>query len=161
MLLLVSVFISHPLVLCLNLVGSSLLLGVVLHRLTSLWILNALILIFLGGMIVLFLYISTLSNNEKLLIPTESWLVLIVITVVIIVLITSGLTLSFLGGSGGVFHNTCEQSIRNLSTLYTLIRVPHLRYMLTMLLVTLFCTVKITEGFKGSLTKKTQNDQTS
>jgi len=83
---------------------------------------------------------------------------LVAIATVTVVTITSGLTLSFLGGSGRVFHNTCDQSIRNLSTLYTLIRVPHLRYILTMLLVTLFCTVKITEGFKGSLTKKTQND---
>merc|ERR1711963_536572 len=35
------------------------------------WMFNALMLIFLGGIMVLFLYISILSNNEKMLIPAR------------------------------------------------------------------------------------------
>merc|ERR1712113_995915 len=60
-----------PLMLCIILVILSSTLGVILQHLFSVWIFNALMLIFLGGIIVLFLYISILSNNEKMQIPAR------------------------------------------------------------------------------------------
>merc|ERR1719411_1804026 len=108
---------------------------------------------------ILFLYISTLSNNEKLLVPRGSvWLFIVIILAWVFIILLGFDLASFLLKPGESFHINREQSIRDLSTLYTFIRRPHLVYMLTMLLVTLFCTVKLTEGFKGSLTKKTQSN---
>lgn len=58
--------INNPLILCIVLVALASVLATVLQHLFSVWIFNALLLIFLGGIIVLFLYISILSNNEKI-----------------------------------------------------------------------------------------------
>ena len=45
------------------------LLSLVIYTEISVWFFNALMLIFLGGIIILFLYLSTLSNNLKFVFP--------------------------------------------------------------------------------------------
>merc|ERR1711963_853189 len=66
-----SLIVINPLILCIILVILSSTLGLILQHLFSVWMFNALMLIFLGGIIVLFLYISILSNNEKMQIPAR------------------------------------------------------------------------------------------
>lgn len=56
----------HPMVIVFYLVIISLLIGGFLLVKVSSWGINAIILIFLGGIIVLFIYISVLRNEDKM-----------------------------------------------------------------------------------------------
>merc|ERR1712044_49334 len=57
---------SHPLSAALLLVIATLGVGIRLNRYLRIWFFFALMLIFLGGIIVIFLYITTLSRNDKI-----------------------------------------------------------------------------------------------
>merc|ERR1712027_196045 len=112
--------------LCIILVILSSTLGLILQHLFSVWMFNALMLIFLGGIIVLFLYISILSNNEKMQIPAR---VRSIGLIFFLVLFT---------------FNT--QNFFNRLTYHGLMS-PHILFLIGVLIVALFCVVKMTEGF--------------
>lgn len=98
-------------------------------------------------MIILFLYISTLSNNEKLFLPRkslQSWFLASAITF-------TSLLLGVDFRERGAFFG--GEVFLELSNLFTPLKIPSLVFIISLLLVTLFCVVKLTEGFKGSLTK--------
>jgi len=139
--------------LCVALIFLSVALRVILHQSLSLWVFNALVLIFLGGMIVLFLYIRTLSNNDKLVARSKTFTFFYLAALFLIFLIITGNSGFWLNPKQGPPHNTAQTSIADLSSLYDFMSLPHLAFMISLLLATLFCTVKLTEGFKGSLTK--------
>ena len=139
--------------LCVALIFLSVALRVILHQSLSLWVFNALVLIFLGGMIVLFLYIRTLSNNDKLVARSKTFIFFYLAALFLIFLIITGNSGFWLNPKQGPPHNTAQTSIADLSSLYDFMSLPHLAFMISLLLATLFCTVKLTEGFKGSLTK--------
>jgi len=139
--------------LCVALIFLSVALRVILHQSLSLWVFNALVLIFLGGMIVLFLYIRTLSNNDKLVARSKTFTFFYLAALFLIFLIITGNSGFWLNPKQGPPHNTAQTSIADLSSLYDFMSLPHLAFMVSLLLATLFCTVKLTEGFKGSLTK--------
>jgi len=97
---------------------------------------------------VLFLYISILSNNEKIYLPSR---------LVRLAIVFLGLTW-LLSIQNYLNYNTSNSSFRSESTfditlLYHGLITPHLIFLITVLIVALFCVVKITEGFKGSLIK--------
>merc|ERR1712038_428671 len=125
-----SLIVINPLMLCIILVILSSTLGVILQHLFSVWIFNALMLIFLGGIIVLFLYISILSNNEKMQIPAR--------------VRNIGLTCN---------SGTRSEVATDTSLIYHGLMSPHILFLIGVLIVALFCVVKMTEGFKGSLIK--------
>jgi len=142
------VIIDNPLILCIILVGLASVLATILQHLFSVWMFNALLLIFLGGIIVLFLYISILSNNEKIYLPSR---------LVRLAIVFLGLAW-LLSIQNYLNYNTSNSSFRSESTfditlLYHGLITPHLIFLITVLIVALFCVVKITEGFKGSLIK--------
>ena len=139
--------------LCVALIFLSVALRVILHQSLSLWVFNALVLIFLGGMIVLFLYIRTLSNNDKLVARSKTFTFFYLAALFLIFLIITGNSGFWLNPKQGPPHNTAQTRIADLSSLYDFMSLPHLAFMISLLLATLFCTVKLTEGFKGSLTK--------
>ena len=58
-------FCNHPLMLCLALILFALRAGRLRGLIFIKWIFYAIILIFLGGIIVVFIYVTTLAGNEK------------------------------------------------------------------------------------------------
>lgn len=141
------VMINNPLILCIVLVALASVLATVLQHLFSVWIFNALLLIFLGGIIVLFLYISILSNNEK--IHLNSKLVTLILVFFGLVWALSNQGLNYI-----TYNSNCgNESILDTTLLYHDLITPHLIFLITILIVALFCVVKMTEGFKGSLIK--------
>ena len=95
----------------------------------------------------LFLYISILSNNEK--IHLNSKLVTLILVFFGLVLALSNQGLNYI-----TYNSNCgNESILDTTLLYHDLITPHLIFLITILIVALFCVVKMTEGFKGSLIK--------
>merc|ERR1712113_636738 len=137
-----------PLMLCIILVILSSTLGVILQHLFSVWIFNALMLIFLGGIIVLFLYISILSNNEKMQIPARVRNIGLIFLLGLFVFNTQNFFSLLTCNSG-----TRSEVATDTSLIYHGLMSPHILFLIGVLIVALFCVVKMTEGFKGSLIK--------
>merc|ERR1712241_129890 len=119
-------------------------LGLILQHLFSVWMFNALMLIFLGGIMVLFLYISILSNNEKMQIPAR-------VRSIGLILFTFN-TQNFFNRST-YSSGTRSEAGTDTSLIYHGLMSPHILFLIGALIVALFCVVKMTEGFKGSLIK--------
>ena len=64
---------THPLVLALIIIAITLLVGTVASSILAFWVLLALLLVFLGGIIVIFSYITTLARNDKIFITPFSY----------------------------------------------------------------------------------------
>jgi hypothetical protein len=109
----------------------------------SLWAINAVILIFLGGMMILFLYVCTLRNYEKLFLslgwPQLGGALLFAV---------SGPFSSFSLRSCDPSHNLLE-----FSFLFKSLQIGGLLFTATYLLLRLFRVVKVSESFKGTLVK--------
>ena len=125
--------LNHPLILALNLILLSLFLGGLLGFLSSSWIRIALILIFLGGIIVIFVYFTSLVSNEKLTLVSKSPLILSP-------LLVAASATSFLNTSlsVGLFN------FRHLIILINLLLISYL-------LIALFIVVELTSSFKGAV----------
>jgi len=130
---------SNPLVLCLSLIILALFAGGIRGTLFMKWIIYAIILIFLGGIIVVFIYVTSLAGNEKFTVkPTYS-------------LIAIGAI---------VFVNTASLKLRDqtkreryMAHLFITSSSFILWVLTVFLLRTLIVVVKITESFKGALIK--------
>jgi len=109
---------------------------------------NALMLIFLGGIIVLFLYISILSNNEKMQIPARVRSIGLIFLLVLFTFNTQNFFNRSTYSSG-----TRSEAGTDTSLIYHGLMSPHILFLIGVLIVALFCVVKMTEGFKGSLIK--------
>src|SRR5271163_1327063 len=99
----------------------------------------AIILIFLGGIIIIFIYVTTLAGNEKFLIPFNFNLLYLPIRRLIII--------RFLGS-----YPILPKEIFFIHT-YLSSTTPILWFLFTFLLITLFVVIKIAESFKGVLVK--------
>ena len=105
-------------------------------------------------MIILFLYLSTLSNNLKFIFPLFRFRRLAIVRL-------RGLAVGGLNMGGFLFtqevvsySQPSRESFRGPSVLFFTIKTPHLTFVVILLLLTLFTVVKLTESFKGSLVKK-------
>ena len=143
-----SLIVINPLILCIILVILSSTLGLILQHLFSVWMFNALMLIFLGGIIVLFLYISILSNNEKMQIPARVRSIGLIFLLVLFTFNTQNFFNRSTYSSG-----TRSEAGTDTSLIYHALMSPHILFLIGVLIVALFCVVKMTEGFKGSLIK--------
>lgn len=136
--------ISHPLILSLVLVFRPVAVGALFYFSISVWIFNAIILIYLGGIIVLFLYISILSNEDKVFFTLNlfvSSLVFLFITIV------RGRAVKH--GARGHFNRIPLR----LAYLYKNLYFWGIGFIILYLLLTLFRSVKFAEGHKGTLIK--------
>merc|ERR1711893_61306 len=130
---------SHPLSAALLLVIATLGGGIRLNRYLRIWFFFALMLIFLGGIIVIFLYITTLSRNDK---------------------IKSSLFLEFATTFFGVIivrinlRLVSRDKMFTLSGLYEESSGLMLLFLTFYLLITLLVVVKLRERFKGTLRTK-------
>ncbi len=66
LLLYLTFFSSHPIFLCLILVVFARVIGLAINLFVRQWLMIRVLLVFLGGMIVIFLYCSFISNEDKL-----------------------------------------------------------------------------------------------
>lgn len=130
---LLSILASHPLILCLRLILFTLGLSPLISFILNKWLAYAIILIFLGGIIVLFIYVSTLAGNEKIALPIKArvWLLPVIAGLVALPTQDSGLLL--------------------ISHLYLNISVALLFFLTLYLLCTLIVVVFLSQGFKGAL----------
>lgn len=126
----------NPVRLCILLIFIALLLGSIFWACGSKWIGIRLILVFVGGIIVAFLYVSSLAFNQKIALnyPKHPLLFFLVL------LLWNKTSLSFLSFSPA-FSFTTRFS-------------PLLVSLIIYLLIALFLVVKISESFKGALTQK-------
>lgn len=124
----------------------------------SSWFSYILFLIFIGGMIVLFIYVARISPNEKFKIPTQkiiTIIVIIVITILLIIrtiyyyqpweLIPSITTSNITENSKIIITKIFSAKIYNKSTYSTTIIT------ILYLLITLIAVVKITNSFEGPM----------
>lgn len=129
---------SHPITLCILLILLASTIGMISGLVFTKWVSYVIALLFLGGMMIIFLYVTSLANNEKLLLNlnyTGVYLGTLVVTVFSFFLIT---------------FNRVENLITHI--FYSLF-TPLLWFLIFFLLITLFVVVKITESFKGALIK--------
>ena len=132
----------HPLSLCGLLILLALLMGLILNLTLSKWLGYSLMLIFLGGMIVIFLYIRTLSLAKK----NPHFNTSAKFTSIVV-----GASLGAVGWTP-VFEEV-NFSFR-ISHLFHQTSNPNLLFLVNFLLVTLFTVVKLAEKNKGVLAKK-------
>ena len=134
---------THPIVITFYLVIISLLIGLFLLIKVSSWRINAIILIFLGGIIVLFIYISVLRNEDKITMGGKNKFICLYLVV------TFFCTHEFVG----INYSEYIHSLKNFSFLIKPLFISGFFLSIRYLLITLFSVVKITESFKGSLIK--------
>lgn len=133
---------SEPLIFCFALILFACSVSVVLGSLINRWICYAILLIFLGGIIVIFLYVSTLSLSNKIITtPTPSSPLLGGLVLII-------LSLRFTPQINFEIINSL------VIQLYQEIHSPLLIFLVRYLLLTLLSVVKITQSFKGALLKQ-------
>nr|AMH85484.1 NADH dehydrogenase subunit 6 [Eudasyphora canadiana] len=150
--------IKHPLAMGLTLLIQTMLVSMLSGLMTkSFWYSYILFLVFLGGMLVLFIYVTSLASNEMF-----SFSIKLMVTSFIIMLLLT-ITLYFIDKNILLqYYNLENQSIYNMNSflnensmsLNKLYNYPtNLLTILLMnyLLITLIAVVKITNLFKGPL----------
>nr|WGO58117.1 NADH dehydrogenase subunit 6 [Salganea quinquedentata] len=141
---------NHPLaiglILLIQTVMVSTITGLIMQ---SFWFSYSLFLIFLGGMLVLFIYITSLASNEMFSLSTKLMFMLLMIAPIMLLLLLNN-------------YNLNNQEIYTFINMNNLTMLPLLKLynqptgMLTImmvlyLLITLLVVVKITNIFKGPL----------
>ena len=134
---LVSVFLtSSPSLLIMWLVILTFYLGLILRKLLSSWIMYAVVLLFTGGIMILFIYILTLVISVKVVfinVNLESGV------------LTSSFILMFF------FIPREINADLNLSSLFIISRLNYVLFLAIYLLLVLLVVVKLSSAYKGAL----------
>lgn len=128
--------LRHPLQIALTLVGSSLFLGAAVGVIISSWFFITILIVFLGGMIVIFLYFTRLVSSEKLSFHLwKSWRRGVVVLIIVLYWVGS-----------------FDQLISVLIIFnFSFFNIGIIRVLIIYLLGGLFLVVKLTENFKGAV----------
>ena len=128
---------SHPLVLALLIIAMTIIVGVLTSSIVAFWVLLALLLVFLGGIIVIFSYITTLARNDKMFItPFDPPLVVLLSLAALTILSLMSVPTKSL--HMGLIYSSTSGNLILFLTAY--------------LLLSLLAIVKITQFHKGALT---------
>ena len=140
-------FISHPIFFSIILIFSSIIIGTMCIKINLSWFFYLLVLVFLGGVIILIIYINTLAINEKFYfykVKNKSIFILIfLISIQIIFIKNYGWKINF---SNFISIN-----------LYESINFISLIFLILYLLLTLICVVKLVKFEYGPLIKRLYN----
>ena len=133
--------LSDPLFLCFSIIvfarGARLILGIFLN----IWMCYSIVLIFLGGIIVIFLYVRTLSLSNKIVSPTINWIAIVMLgSVLLWRFFSSNIATTFV-------------QLNFITQVYQPLRFTIVLFLVFYLLSALFIVVKITQSFKGALLK--------
>lgn len=129
----------NPIVIALGIIGIAFLQGLLAWVTVSKWLRLAIILLFVGGMIVVFLYVTSLSANLKFRISRNK-------SVLILFLLLIRITYSI--------NTPNSQIIFDPESLFFLNNRSMLISLILFLLTLLFVVVKVCESFKGALAQK-------
>lgn len=133
----------NPIALCLSLIFISACIRAQIFALISKWLSTAIILVFIGGIIIVFLYISSLSLNNKISLIYLSKLDYVFIRIRLLLLIWTSIKeatdFNFQSKIFEVYHPVPRLTIL---------------FLIVFLLFVLLLVVKIRESFKGSLVQK-------
>lgn len=125
----------NPIFLSLMLILMSLFTGISLAIVFSKWLILAILLIFLGGIIIIFIYVTALAGRQKFFYPQNSFLYLLAATAL----------------SAQAVHSPAPSlSLANIQEIFHFSFTSIILFILV-LLVTLFIRVKLVESFKGAL----------
>nr|YP_010946489.1 NADH dehydrogenase subunit 6 [Cyrtonotula maculosa]WGO57207.1 NADH dehydrogenase subunit 6 [Cyrtonotula maculosa] len=142
---------NHPLAMGLILLIQTMLISMITGLLTqSFWFSYILFLIFLGGMLVLFIYVTSLASNEMFLLSTKLTISSLIMALLLIFILKS------------FFPSLINQETLNFLVMNNMTSIPLMKLynnptsMITILLatylfLTLIAVVKITNIFKGPL----------
>nr|UER94120.1 NADH dehydrogenase subunit 6 [Ruspolia yunnana] len=154
--------INHPLAMTLMIILQTLLVCLFTGLSTSsFWFSYVLFLVFLGGMLVLFIYITSLASNEMFSLPIKSLLIsftLIMMSLLISMILDHSFQCNL---SNDMMNSSLSILSLQTDTTYLLIKLYNsptnsITLMLVgYLLLTLIVIVKITNIFRGPLRQKT------
>nr|YP_009542014.1 NADH dehydrogenase subunit 6 [Xiphidiopsis gurneyi]AYR06714.1 NADH dehydrogenase subunit 6 [Xiphidiopsis gurneyi] len=155
--------INHPMAMMLIIILQTLIVALTTGMMTStFWFSYILFLVFLGGMLVLFIYITSLASNELFTVPTKSLIIILMLlsTIISISLLSDSTLWSMLSFNEEMntinndFITPHDESNYLLTKLYNkptdLITLMLVNY----LFLTLIAIVKITNIFQGPLRPK-------
>nr|YP_010610514.1 NADH dehydrogenase subunit 6 [Anabropsis maguanensis]WAP91029.1 NADH dehydrogenase subunit 6 [Anabropsis maguanensis] len=155
--------LNHPLAMTLIILMQTLLICLMTGLISqSFWFSYILFLVFLGGMLVLFIYITSLASNEMFAIPTKFILLSLII---LMILILTSLILDSSLINLNIINNDMNTTINNSLYLYNESTISLMKLynnpteLITLMLVlylflTLIAIVKITNIFQGPLRQK-------
>ena len=134
-----ALLINTPLLLAMCLLAIAIVSGVVCAIARTKWLMYALFLVFLGGIIVVFIYSTALSGNTKLrhIAPNYQTMILSAIAALLVLPPTTALT-----------HKSTA-----LAAIYANQVFMAPCALIVLLLIALFIVVKTVESFKGALVK--------
>ena len=124
---------KNPILLCILLILTSLTRGINLAFSFSKWVILAILLIFLGGIIIMFIYVTAISNTQKFFSPKLNEFLIVIIFISL-----TPINWSF---SSSIF-SLIELFNFNLFCITIIVAI---------LLIALFLRVKLVESFKGAL----------
>nr|UBU97865.1 NADH dehydrogenase subunit 6 [Gryllus bimaculatus] len=151
------IMMSHPLAITLLIIIQTMMICITTGSISySFWFSYILFLIFLGGMLVLFIYITSLASNEMFQLPVKTMIINFMMSITII------LTMSYMFNHMLSFHMYMNDSFtnkiinitmenNNLNQLYNYPNFIMTIITIMYLLITLIIIVKITSFQEGPL----------
>lgn len=137
--------LAHPLALRVAVLLISFILSLLFYRLGQKWVFRVVLLVYLGGIIILFIYVAILRIEDKM---DLNYKIGLGVFVLLLLLNISGVKVR-----SRPSREVSLAEFRKFSDLYNQINLGLLILLIRYLLLTLFCVVKITEGFKGTIVK--------
>ena len=119
-------------------------LGLILRKVLSSWIIYAIVLLFTGGMIILFIYILTLAISVKV--------VFVNVNLELGVLISRFVLIFFF------VPNEINTNL-NLSNLFLIRRINYVVFLTVYLFLVLLIVVKLSSAYKGALKSVFKHDK--
>nr|BAD19001.1 NADH dehydrogenase subunits 6 [Neocalanus cristatus] len=138
-------FSSHPISLGLSLVVLALITGFMVMKMNISWFFYLLVLVFLGGVMILIIYMSTLAANEKFFTRMSYSKLMLYFLVSIIPLCSATSKFSSMKLSVGIMA---------AGTLYECSNMSILMFLMVYLLLTMICVVKLVKFESGPLIKR-------
>nr|YP_009271743.1 NADH dehydrogenase subunit 6 [Osmoderma opicum]ANY28001.1 NADH dehydrogenase subunit 6 [Osmoderma caeleste] len=150
---LILMFLTHPLSMGLILMIQTIIvtLSMGLFNL-NFWYSYILFLVMIGGMLVLFIYMTSVASNEKFSFSLKSKMTLMLLFILIIM--TIPLLDSYMININNIYEDSINNSVHPLTSLNKFLNYPMMMILILMiiyLLITLIAVVKITNIKQGPL----------
>nr|AVN68104.1 NADH dehydrogenase subunit 6 [Blattella vaga] len=143
---------NHPLAMGLILLIQTVMISMISGMLSqSFWFSYVLFLIFLGGMLILFIYVTSLASNEMFLLSTKIMVSTMIIMPIMILLFLNIDIQTMQNQEMTYFMSLNNTLINSLSKLYNQPTGTITILLASYLFLTLIAVVKITNIFKGPL----------
>nr|AII41667.1 NADH dehydrogenase subunit 6 [Allopsontus sp. 2 JZ-2014] len=153
---LIMISLKHPVAMGLMLMIQTIMISLLLGKMyLSFWFSYILVLIFLGGLLVLFLYVASLASNELFSIKIKINLIVTFLLLTTIFMFMNNLPtpVKMSEGACPLTYSPDSMLLNTLSKFYTLTVSPLTIALISYLLLTLIAVVKITKKDLGPLRK--------